>query len=582
MNTINAQTIINEAMAAHAIAPDNDNAHCEAAFDFRAITKQGYDFFCDMGIAPGCGAMVDYLADRENDIVYAEFYDALALPALTIKFKTAAKGFQTVKNIKANLMRFADLVRKNAAAFGGGLVRTAKPRPSVSWPANLVALFKQSIEDHDYRAALDIGDRLGALFYTSSKGNVFMQVAPVPCDFNDRVVSVCNEDGKFSVIDPVSMRALTGLTLVQKRTRAAQVENVRLKLESMPSFDLDAAIDKQSSFAVDQSILRAHWILEHGLDSEAIETRIDAHNAQIEEQASQDVAQVVAQALATIAITEAMADTSEDARELATCEAGESEASAPTAGRTSWSPVPQYVPPSLSQVKPGEPVPPAYRGTDDASPTPPAEFTQDTPVMISSAIHRQVALKYAQCIRRSGPMHHFPHHCHERTSGMSNSNSTVSIERINQLLSYNPDTRVITWKEGIGMRWAGCVAGEVNEAGYRLVTINGKRLRAHRIAWAIVNGKWPTLHLDHINGIRDDNRISNLRLVTSGQNSQNIRSPLSSNKHGFLGVKNNKGRWVATISVNRKFMYLGSFATPEIAHEEYLKAKRQVHKFCTI
>lgn len=154
----------------------------------------------------------------------------------------------------------------------------------------------------------------------------------------------------------------------------------------MPSFDLDAALDKQSAFEVDQSLLRAQWILEHGLDSEAIEVRIDANNAQIEEQASQDVAQVVAQALATIAITEAMADASKDARELVTCEAGESEASAPTAGRISWAPVPQYVPPSLSQIKPGEPVPPAYRGgMDDTAPPSGGNAEDATPVAVSSA-----------------------------------------------------------------------------------------------------------------------------------------------------------------------------------------------------
>lgn len=66
---------------------------------------------------------------------------------------------------------------------------------------------------------------------------------------------------------------------------------------------------------------------------------------------------------------EVIEEPAEDTCELVTCEAGESEASAPTAGRTSWAPVPQYVPPSLSQVKPGEPVPPAYRGgMDDIDP----------------------------------------------------------------------------------------------------------------------------------------------------------------------------------------------------------------------
>lgn len=169
-----------------------------------------------------------------------------------------------------------------------------------------------------------------------------------------------------------------------------------------------------------------------------------------------------------------------------------------------------------------------------------------------------------------------------KDNSMSSGNSTVTIERIRQILNYNKETGIITWSKDSGIRWAGCMAGSVYPNGYRRIEIDGKRFAAHRLAWVIVNGTWPELHIDHINGIRDDNRIGNLRLATSGQNSQNIRAPLSSNKHGFLGVKNNKGRWVATISVNRNFMYLGSFATPELAHEEYLKAKRHVHKFCTI
>jgi len=165
---------------------------------------------------------------------------------------------------------------------------------------------------------------------------------------------------------------------------------------------------------------------------------------------------------------------------------------------------------------------------------------------------------------------------------MSDSNSTVTIERIREALSYNKETGIITWGEDSGTRLAGRMAGSIDTSGYRRIVVDGKRFRAHRLVWAMSYGRWPGLHIDHINGVRDDNRISNLRLATFGQNSQNIRAPLSSNKHGFLGVKNNKGRWVATISIDRNFMYLGSFATPELAHEEYLKAKRHVHKFCTI
>ena len=179
-------------------------------------------------------------------------------------------------------------------------------------------------------------------------------------------------------------------------------------------------------------------------------------------------------------------------------------------------------------------------------------------------------------------MHHFTNHCQERTNGMRAFNSTASVDRIKELLSYDTQTGALTWKEKSGTRWVGCVSGSIKEDGYRIVIVDGKRLRAHRIVWAMKYGKWPDSDIDHANGNRDDNRIENLRLATLSGNRPNIRGPSSNNKHGFLGVKKNGNRWVATISINKKYLYLGSFVTPELAHAEYIKAKRRVHEFCTI
>lgn len=161
-------------------------------------------------------------------------------------------------------------------------------------------------------------------------------------------------------------------------------------------------------------------------------------------------------------------------------------------------------------------------------------------------------------------------------------NSTASVDRIKELLSYDTKTGSLTWKSGTGTRWAGCVAGSIEVDGYRRIIIDGRRFRAHRLVWALLNGAWPESDIDHVNGDRDDNRISNLRLATRSQNCQNLRAPLSNNKHGFLGVRKNGNRWNAVITINGRFIYLGCFKTPELAHEEYLKAKRHVHEFCTI
>ena len=326
MSTINAQTIINEVMAAHAVAPDEATSF--------------------------------------------------------ISFRTSAKGLHRIQDCKENLQRFADLVRKNAAAFGGGIVREAKPRPAVSWPANLISLFKQSIEDNDYQAALDIGDKLGALFFIDNKGHAQMQVAPVPCDFEPRLSSVCNEDGTFAVIFPQNMTILSGFSYKAKRARQSQIDNVTKSLNARTNFNLSEALDKQSYAPVDQAATRAQWILEHGLSAEVIESRIVAHETEsIEAMAAQDVSQVVAQAVATIAISEAM-QASEADTELVTCEAGESESHAVTVGSvsgTTWAPVPQYVPCSPDKTGFNDGPAPAFRGDDGDTPTPPAVETVEAP-----------------------------------------------------------------------------------------------------------------------------------------------------------------------------------------------------------
>lgn len=390
MTTINAQTIINEVMDAYAVAPSEHNEHQNNYACY-------WPKFAPWGFEDLNESTSEYPTSAENayrDLIYdlmtdatSEINDLFMVPT-KIKFQTSERGFHTVRNIKANLKNFADLVRKNASAFGGGLIKAQKQRAAVSWPAQSIALFKQSIEEHDYRAALDIGEKLGALFFVDNKGAAQMQVAPVPCDFESRLSSVCNEDGTYAVIFPQNMTSLSGSSVRAKRSRAAQIENVQKSLNARTNFNLSEALDKQSYSPVDQVATRAQWILEHGLDAEVIETRIVAHESEsIEQQAAQDVAHVVAQAVATIAISEAMQPG--EAGELVTCEAGESEASAPTASQTSWAPTPQYVPPSLSQIKPGAPVPPAYRGGMDdtdppsdgnAEPTPaPMESTEDAP-----------------------------------------------------------------------------------------------------------------------------------------------------------------------------------------------------------
>lgn len=112
-----------------------------------------------------------------------------------------------------------------------------------------------------------------------------------------------------------------------------------------------------------------------------------------------------------------------------------------------------------------------------------------------------------------------------------------------------------------------------------------KMLRAHRLAWLLSYGKWPTGDIDHISGIRDDNRLLNLRDVDRQTNAENQRKSTAQNKTtGLLGVSfaKDKKKWLAQIQICGKNKNLGRFDSIEAAHSAYLQAKRQLHTGCTI
>ena len=163
----------------------------------------------------------------------------------------------------------------------------------------------------------------------------------------------------------------------------------------------------------------------------------------------------------------------------------------------------------------------------------------------------------------------------------------ITAEVVRERFVLDETTGVFTWRVQVANnRKVGSVAGTVDGAGYVSIGTCGRYYKAHRLVWLYVYGAWPKNQIDHINGVRTDNRPSNLRDVTKSVNLQNQRRAHAHSTHGFLGVRLEKraikNRYMARITVDGVRRSLGAFPTPEKAHEAYLIAKRSEHPGCTI
>jgi len=144
-------------------------------------------------------------------------------------------------------------------------------------------------------------------------------------------------------------------------------------------------------------------------------------------------------------------------------------------------------------------------------------------------------------------------------------------------LNYNKDTGIFTWlKDGTRGVKAGDIAGSKTKDGYIKLSVGGKKILAHRVAWLLVYGEFAQGNLDHINRNKSDNRIKNLRLATYEQNAQN-REKNSKNTSGYKGVTWHKRdkKWQAAITVKGKVLHLGYYSIPEDAFVAYVQASKK-------
>lgn len=150
------------------------------------------------------------------------------------------------------------------------------------------------------------------------------------------------------------------------------------------------------------------------------------------------------------------------------------------------------------------------------------------------------------------------------------------IERLRRIFVYHQDTGALEWNVSRGSIKKGAPAASKNSGGYLDVRIDGNLIKVHRVAWAIVYGYWPSHEIDHINGIRTDNRLCNLRKASKYENMQNQKIRKSS-KSGYKGVSfySRKKMWRACITVNKKFVHIGFFEKPEQAHAAYVDSAKK-------
>jgi hypothetical protein len=158
--------------------------------------------------------------------------------------------------------------------------------------------------------------------------------------------------------------------------------------------------------------------------------------------------------------------------------------------------------------------------------------------------------------------------------------NVVSLERARELFSYDPQSGLLTRKiPGPFTARIGSVAGSLDKRGYLRVSVDGKSVKVHRLVWLLATGEWPSVCIDHINGQKGDNRLSNLRLATVAENCRNRKVSRNNKSSGVLGVSWHAAsrKWQAQITHQKKNHNLGVFDSIEQAAKARECAAERLH-----
>jgi hypothetical protein len=142
-----------------------------------------------------------------------------------------------------------------------------------------------------------------------------------------------------------------------------------------------------------------------------------------------------------------------------------------------------------------------------------------------------------------------------------------------EVLHYESKTGLLFWTDKAHKSVKNKQAGTPNHLGYIIIFFKNKPYKAHRIAWLLTHGSWPSQMIDHIDGNTSNNALSNLRDVDNKTNQCNRHLARIDSKSGLMGASPFRNKWRAQITRNGIIKYIGLYDTAIEAHEAYKKQK---------
>jgi hypothetical protein len=153
-------------------------------------------------------------------------------------------------------------------------------------------------------------------------------------------------------------------------------------------------------------------------------------------------------------------------------------------------------------------------------------------------------------------------------------NRVLTAERLKVVLTYDPHTGIFIRNFDTSRGRKGSIAGGVNSAGYRLIYIEGRQYYAHRLAVLYMTGNWPNGHVDHRDRNPHNNAFLNLRCATPMQNQGNCCAKRPDKLKGAFRRNGGGKPYRSAITIDKRYIHLGSFDTEIEAHHAYCRAAK--------